>query len=279
MAIEELKEAIRLLREVPPLWIPGIIAGILAAALWILYNVTGTFFTGRLIIIFALIVLLFISGLLTVIKNNRGSTSELLKGGIQNYFRILLPQLVIIFTCSLLFLFIMVTMSLVGVVPDTAILTILLFAIGIPVFILTFFFDTAAIFEDRPVFESIKRSVEIVLSRSEEVISFFLISAGIFFGIIFSLMILWEAILYERLMPLTTYNETQIQSFTPDQLTAMIGPTGLWITAVIIFVGVMVLLPVLYSYKACVFRKISGKIISVQQVAGEYDNKGRWYKY
>jgi hypothetical protein len=279
MAIEELKEAIRLLREVPPLWIPGIIAGILAAALWILYNVTGTFFTGRLIIIFALIVLLFISGLLTVIKNNRGSTSELLKGGIQNYFRILLPQLVIIFTCSLLFLFIMVTMSLVGVVPDTAILTILLFAIGIPVFILTFFFDTAAIFEDRPVFESIKRSVEIVLSRSGEVISFFLISAGIFFSIIFSLMILWEAILYERLVPLTTYNETQIQSFTPDQLTAMIGPTGLWITAVIIFVGVMVLLPVLYSYKACVFRKISGKIISVQQVAGEYDNKGRWYKY
>ena len=108
---------------------------------------------------------------------------------------------------------------------------------------------------------------------------FFLISIGLFCGIVFSLAIVWEALLFERLQPLTTYNQTQIQSFTPDQLFAMIGPSGLWVTALIIFIGVTVLLPLLYSYKACVFRKISGKIASVQQVVGEYDSKGRWYKY
>lgn len=279
MAIEELKEAIRLLRKIPSLWIPGFVGGILGAALWILYNLTGAFFTSRLVILFGLIILLLTTGLLTLIKNNGGGLADLFKGGIQNYFRVLLPQLVIIFTCSLLFIIVMVTMSLVGLAPDTAILTVLLFAIGVPVFVLTFFFDTAAVFEDLPVFRSIKRSIEIVLSRTGEVISFFLISAGLFFCVVFSLAIIWEAILYERLQPLTTYNETQIQSFTPDQLIIMIGQLGLWVTAVIIFIGIAILLPLLYTYKACVFRKIAGKIITVQQVVGEYDSKGRWYKY
>ena len=166
-----------------------------------------------------------------------------------------------------------------GLAPDTETLTVVLFAIGVPAFVLTIFFDTAAVFEDRTVFESIKRSIEIVLSRSSEVLSFFLVSAGLFFGIVFFLMVIWEGLLYDSLEPLTTYNETQIQSFTPDQLAAMIGPSGVWITAVVIFVRCCLLLPLLYSFKACVFRKISGNVTSVQQVTGEYDSKGRWYKY
>lgn len=279
MAIKELKEALRLLHEFPSLWIPGAIGGLLAATLWILYNLTGTFFASRLILIFGLILLVFVTGLLAGIKNNRSNPVTLLAGGIQYYFRVLLPQLVIIFITSLVCLLVMATLSLAGLAPDISIITVLLFAIGIPAFVLTIFFDTAAVFEDRPVFGSIKRSMEIVLGRSSEVFTFFLVSIGLFFGVLFLLMMVWEALLYERLQPLTRYNETQIQSFTPDQLAALIGPTGLWITAVIIFAGVLVLLPILYSYKACVFRKISGNVIEVQQVIGEFDNKGRWYKY
>jgi hypothetical protein len=98
-------------------------------------------------------------------------------------------------------------------------------------------------------------------------------------------MLVWEGILYDKLQPLTTYNETQIQSFTPDQLTALIGPTGMWVTAVIIFLGVFLLLPILISYKARVFRTLSGNVpntqVPITQVptTGEYDSKGRWYKY
>jgi uncharacterized membrane protein len=154
-----------------------------------------------------------------------------------------------------------------------------LFAIGIPVFVLTLFFDTAAVFEDRTVFESIRRSIEIVIARTGEVLLFLVVCAGLFFAIVFSLMIVWESLLYERLQPLTHYNETQIQSFTPEQLIAMVGPSGIWITAVIIFIGILLLVPLLYSFKACFFRKISGNAIPVQQVVGEFDNKGRWYKY
>ncbi len=93
-------------------------------------------------------------------------------------------------------------------------------------------------------------------------------------------MIIWEALLYERLEPITLYNETQLQTFTPEQLIALIGPGGMWITAIILFIGVFLILPILYSYKACFFRKLArGAVINQQPITGDFDSKGRWYKY
>jgi hypothetical protein len=97
-------------------------------------------------------------------------------------------------------------------------------------------------------------------------------------------MIVWEAFLYDRLEPLTRYNETQIQTLPLDQFVSVIGPGGLWITAVVLFIGILVLIPLLYTYKACFFRYLAGRTtgtttIQQQVTTGEYDSKGRWYKY
>ena len=92
MAITELKEAIILLKRLPSLWIPGIVGGILTAALWVTLNLSGTFFAGRLLVIFGLVLLLFTTGLLVIIRNNEGDLRTMLTGGIRYYFRVLLPQ-------------------------------------------------------------------------------------------------------------------------------------------------------------------------------------------
>jgi hypothetical protein len=93
-------------------------------------------------------------------------------------------------------------------------------------------------------------------------------------------MIVWEAFLFDKLEPITRYNETQLQAFTPDLFIGMIGPEGMWITAVMLFIGVFLLVPVLYSYKACFYRHLArGMEITQQATTGEYDSKGRWYKY
>jgi hypothetical protein len=156
----------------------------------------------------------------------------------------------------------------------------LTFGFLIPLIILTIFYDTAAVFEDRKVFDSIRRSMQLVTTHLREVITFLFVSAVISIGIIFSLMIVWEAFLYDKLEPITRYNETQIQTFTPDQLITIIGPGGMWITAIILFIGVFLLIPLLFSYKACVFRKLTHETVIIQQETnGEYDSKGRWYKY
>jgi hypothetical protein len=280
MAITELKEAILLLKRMPSLWIPGIVGGILAAALWVTLNLSGNFFASRLLVIFGLVLLLFTTGMLVIIRNNEGDLRTMLAGGIRYYFRVLLPQLIIIFGVMLIFTLVIVTFSLIGASSDMSMVTALTLGFMIPIVLLTFFYDTAAVFEERKVFESIRRSIQLVMTHISDVITFLLVCAAISIGIIFILMIIWEAFLYDRLEPITLYNETQLQTFTPDQLIALIGPGGMWITAIILFIGVFLLLPLLHTYKACFFRKLArGATIIQQPTTGDYDSKGRWYKY
>lgn len=280
MAIIELKEAIILLRRIPLLWVPGIVGGFLAAVLWVTFNLSGTFFAGRLLIICGLVVLLFTTGMLVTIKNNEGTIRTMLESGIRYYFRVLLPQLIIFFGVMLIFALVMITFSFAGFTSDTNIITALTIGFMIPTIILTFFYDTAAVFEERKVFDSLKRSIQLVMTHITDVIAFLFVCAAVIAVIIFTLMIIWEGLLYDKLEPISHYNETQLQTFTSDQLIALIGPGGMWITAIVLFIGIFMFLPLFYSYKACFFRRLARTTTIIQQpTVGEYDSKGRWYKY
>lgn len=280
MAIAELKEALILLKRMPLLWIPGIIGGFLAAALWVIFNLSGTFFASRLLVISGLVLLIFTTGMLVIIRNDEGDIRAMLAGSVKYYLRVLLPQLVIIFGVIVIVILAMITFGLVGATADISMVTALSIGFMIPSVILTLFFDTAAVFEDRRVFESLQRSIQLVFTHINDVIAFLFVCAVIFFGIIFSLMVVWEAFLFDKLDPITRYNETQLQAFTSDQFIALIGPEGMWITAVIIFAGLFLLIPLFYSYKACFFKKLAqGVVITQQPTTGDYDSKGRYYKY
>jgi hypothetical protein len=187
--------------------------------------------------------------------------------------------MVIIFTMMLVFVLVVITLTMAGISPDPVLMASVFIGIMIPSIILTFFCDTAAVFEDRGVFDAIRRSIDLVGNHLEEVIAFLVICAVIVSGVLFGLMIVWEAALYDRLEPLTHYTEAQIQAFTPDQLIALIGPDGAWITAGVLFIAFLILVPVLFTYKACFFRTLSQSGTPVQQISGEFDSKGRWYKY
>jgi len=280
MAIAELREAVALLVRMPLLWIPGIIGGAFGAIIWLTLFISGAFFTSRLLIIFPLILLFFTTGMLSVIRNNEGTGRALLSGGLTYYFRVLLPQLVIGFIVLLVFLLCTMTFALLGQASDIWLLVSLTFGIMIPTLMLTFFFDTAAVFEERRIFASIQRSVLLVSEHMMEVLSFFIVSALLCAGIIFGLMIVWESVLFDKLKPIMDFTDAQREAFTPDQLIAMIGTDGMWVTAVLVFIGVLILLPLVFSYKACFYKKIaSSTVVIEQQSTGEYDSKGRWYKY
>jgi len=280
MPVAEFKEACGLLLRMPVLWIPGIVGGLCAAFIWLLFILSGAFFAGRFIVITGLIVLFFITGMLAVIRQNEGKMGTLTGGGRHYFFRVLLPLLVVLFMIVLVFVLVMLTLTLIGIPSDPALLVFLSFGVAIPSILMTLFSDTAAVFEDRKVFESIQRSVDIVSQNTGKVISFVLISALASAAILFSLMIVWEALLFDKLEPLTHYTEEQLKTFTPDQLLTMIGSDGTWVTAGVIFLAGLILIPLLMSYKACTFRKLAaGSTVTIQQVTGEYDSKGRWYKY
>jgi len=279
MAIAELKEALTLLVRMPVLWIPGVVGGLLAAALWVTLNLYDTFFAARLTIISGLVLLFFTTGMLTIMRKNEGDLKSFFTGGFRYYFRVLLPQIVIVSIIVLIFILLTITFSLIGI-SDISIVTAFTIGFTIPTFIATFFYDTAAIFEDMRVFDSLRRSVQLVFAHMNKVLVFLFIYLVVFFGIVVALMVIWEASLFDKLEPIMRYNATQLQSFGPEQLIAMIGPEGMWITALFLFIGMFLLLPILYCYKACFFKKLAGTTIITQQPTnGEYDSKGRWYKY
>jgi hypothetical protein len=217
--------------------------------------------------------------MLTIIRNNEGDLKSFFSGGFRYYFRVLLPQIVIVSSIVLIFILLTITFSLIGI-SDIGIVTAFTIGFMIPTFIATFFYDTAAVFEDMRVFDSLRRSVQLVFAHMNKVLVFLFIYLVVFCGIAMALMVIWEAFLFDKLEPIMQYNATQLQSFGPEQLIAMIGPEGMWITALFLFIGMFLLLPILYSYKACFFKKLAGTTIITQQpTSGEYDSKGRWYKY
>jgi len=279
MTLESLKDALRLLGRMPVLFVPGLIAGILAAGLWLLLNFTGAFFAGRLVIIAGLILFVFLVGSVVLIRDGKGDLPAMVRGGLAYYFRVLLPLLVILFTLMVIFFLLVVTFGFTGSAPDPGTVGLLTFCVMIPTLMLGFFFDMTAVFEDKNVFESIQRSVLLVSNNMMETISFYLVYILTSFSIIFALIVFWEIALYDKLEPITTFNETQMQAITPEQLMGMVGPDGIWVTAVIIFIGCIILVPLLTTYKACFYKQLGGGTASIQQVTGEYDSKGRWYKY
>jgi len=279
MGLNEFKEAVGLLIRMPLLWIPGIAGGVFASVIWLATFSSGAFFSSRLIVIFSLVLLFFITGMLAAIRKNDGSLRVQFDGGLQYYFRVLLPQIVIGFILILVLFLCSIIFALIGLGSDIGLIMALTFGFMLPTLMLTFFSGTAAVFEDGRVFDSIKRSMLVVSEHMLATLGYFVISAVYCAGVTFGLMMIWEAILFDKLQPLMEFTEEQKQAFTPDQLIAMIGQDGIWITAVVLFIGVLIILPVLVSYKACFYRKISGDAHAGQMTVGEYDSKGRWYKY
>ena len=287
MVFAEFKEALTLVGKTPVLWITGIVAGLLAALLWILYNISGAFFALRLILIAALVMLLFVAGTFVLVKKNANDTGTLLRDGTRYYFKVLLPWLVVFFALMIIF-FLIVFLAIAATGGGTGYEAAGLLAIFvmIPTLYLTFFCDTAAVFEDCKVFESLRRSIRAVATHAWEVLGFFIICCIFAFADLFVFAMIWEALLFEKLQPLYTYysspgyNETQLaEMMAPHNMIAMIGPDGMWITAAVIFASLIVLVPVLLAYKACFYRKLIGSPVAIQQTTGEYDSKGRWYKY
>jgi hypothetical protein len=279
MALTELSEACRLLAKKPLLWIPGLVGGLLAAVIWLLLMLYGAFFAGRFVAIAGLVLFFFVTAALAYIKTDGSDIRSMLGSGRQYFFRVLLPELVILFMILLVFVLVVLTLTLIGSAPNNTLIVFLSFGVMLPSILMTFFADTAAVFEDKKVFESIQRSTELVSTNVSKVLTFFIICAVVISAISFFLMIIWEALLFAKLQPIMEYTEEQMMAFTPEQLLALIGTEGIWVTAAIFFLAGLVIIPLIVSYKACFFKKLAGNSVVIQQVSGEYDSKGRWYKY
>ncbi|HUU76613.1 MAG TPA: hypothetical protein VMW63_11095 [Methanoregulaceae archaeon] len=275
MVLKSLRKAGALLISHPVLWIPGLVFGLFGAADLAAQSLLGEFVAGRLWIIELITIPFFTGAMMHVIRSGDGSIHTFIQGGLKYYFRILLPSLIIAFAVILTLVLLMLPLSITGMGQELISLVAIGSVVGISFF--TFFYDTAVVFEDAHVFESIRRSVEVVMHNLFTVILFYITVLALTALIMLLFAIIWTVFLYEKLVPITTFNATQIESLTPAEVSALLGPEGLALTAALYVIAIFVVFPLIYSFKSTFYQKFTQLKETVTQ--GEYDKKGRWYKY
>jgi hypothetical protein len=277
MAFNSLKDAARLLREHPVLWLIGVVMGALAVLDIMVPVYGGAFYTQPLALLQALVVPFLAGGVYGTIKGEAFSVGEFLQSGKAYYFRILLPTMIIFFAALLTVFLLAVPLALLGA-GAAAGMTPLLFGVLVSIVFFTFFYDAVAVFEETTVFESIRRSIEFVMNNLGSVLLFYLANIVVAIALGFAALFAWTALLAGKLESLTLMDQTELQTVMPEDILALIGTEGIWITAVVYAMVIVIYSAFLYAYKASFFRNHVGAA-AARMPQGEYDEKGRWYKY
>jgi hypothetical protein len=278
MIVPALREALGLLRTFPVIWLNGIVWGAVIGTTIILTLSAESFIMERISILMLIIMPLFIAGTYGVIKTQDGSLASFFRSGLKYYFNIILPSVIIFFAWVLTLFLIAITLALLGISQDSAVMVMVMFGVSLPIVFFTFFYDTAAVFEDQKVFDSIKRSIEIVLSHPGKVIMFYLALLGLFFIVYLLVNIGLIVFLSGEIEPLISLNQSEIAAMTMDDWQELLGERGVWIIALILGIAETVFVSLLYSFKATFYRMITEEKTSYLP-SGEYDEKGRWFRF
>ncbi|UUX91701.1 DUF7847 domain-containing protein [Methanoplanus endosymbiosus] len=293
MGFASLHEGLKLLKH-PVLWIAGIVSAIFSfLMMWFSMTEPLSFYGDKLLMIWLVTMPFFIAATYGSIKSEDYSVAAYFREGLKYYFRVLLPAVFISFAAFIFIFIVMLPGSLAG--ASGQVLSIISgFIFFIPCLILVFFFDTAAVFSDLKVFESIKKSITGVMLKPFNVAGFFLVLLLISLVLLFGLAIIWSGLLADELMPLTEVSAEEMSEYSanPELLFSMLGDFGVMVTSLIYSLGSMLIITVMLPFKAVFYRKyledakipvISSPDITAADQGidgqGEYDEKGRWYKY
>lgn len=282
MTLKSLAKAVRLLRN-PILWLPGLYGGVItAASLWLVFS-GGEFIAGKLLFLGAVLFPLFIAGSLGAQTTGDYSLSSFWRSAVRFFFPVLLPVIIIIAIIILLLILFTIPFALAGFGNDPALIGGLCIGITVPVIIFCFFADNVAVSEGLKLFASLRQSM-IIASRSVmTIISCMIISI---FGAGALAMIsatIWGMVLTDQFTPYLEMGMAEQQKvfsgFGLADWQRILGPDGIAATAVIAGIYLMIVLAVFIPYKQCCYEEAASVEPKSVPVTGEYDEKGRWYKY
>jgi hypothetical protein len=282
MSLKSLTVSLGLLKN-PVLWLPGLFAGIITVtALWMVFSGAG-FIAGKLLFLGVVLFPFFVAGSLRCMSIKDYGLGLFCRSATTYFFPVLLPVIVISATIFLLLILFSIPFAIAGIGNDPALIGGLFIGIAVPVLVFGFFTDNAAVSEGQNVFASLKRSMIIASQSFMTVISCIVMSilcAGVL-GMITAMV--WGMILADRF---TSYVDLGIaeqqkifSEFSSSDWQNILGPDGIIITTAMIGLYVMVLISIFIPYKQQCFESVHTKEPENKPLTGEYDEKGRWYKY
>ncbi len=273
MLFEALRDSIRY----PAVWIAAAGYGALDVVQLVLSLQGETFFSVRLMIVEYLLLPFLLAGAYGVLREQDSSIGLFGTEAVRNYFRVLLPGLVLAFVSVVVLFLLLIPLSILGLGLTADLVAGATLAIMIPVLFFSFLYDTAACFEGLGVFASLRRSFTLVLAHIWEVGVFILTILAVLLGLAFVFLVGWTTLLFEQLSPLASLPANELAGFGPSQLAAMIGTTGLALSALLYGLFVVLSFVLVTAGKARLFRSVADA--TPPEPEGVYDEKGRYYRY
>lgn len=279
----------------PVIWIPGIYAGFAVFVSIILCYYQTLFIASRVAVLLAVILPFFVAGTLASLGNNPVTASGFLVNAKRYYFPILLPAFLILVISFVLVLGAFSPLVITGSVTLTS---GIIAAIGcIFAFFLvigTLFYDMIAVYKNSRIFTSIRESFFLVAKRPLSVLGILVVilCAGCMIGII--CLGIYSLALADLFMPysgMTSQEITaQFSGMSAKEWISFFGLYGFLVTAGIGAIGTCLFVTFWYGYRYRCYLILSlhsgeepgvfgNGLIPGKTQQGEYDEKGRWYKY
>lgn len=282
MVLRPLQETFTHLKH-PVLWIPGLYAGIITAlAIWLEFS-GGEFIAGKILFLGAVIAPFFVGGALGCISLGEYTIAAFFRSAKKYYFPVLLP-FIVAFTISLILLVLFsIPFAIAGLGSDASLIGGLFIGITVPVAIFAFFADNAAVAEGLTVLASLKQSMQVASRAFTAILSCIIISCFNALVLMLITSMIWGMLLADKFTGYLDLNMTEQQKiFSGYGLTEWqqtLGTDGIAATAIMagLCMAVLVTFFVVFKHR-CYMAAVAVEIPEIKQ-QGEFDEKGRWYKY
>ncbi|MCZ0859978.1 hypothetical protein O0S10_01885 [Methanocorpusculum sp. MG] len=281
MALQSLGEAAGWMAKSPYVWLSGLWTAAVLLLAWYLYEGVGIMTAVSVALVLAFVLPALIAGTYGVVAEGESSFRVFRRYAVHGYFRQLLPSILVFLIAWVISQFVSYILMTFGLgLAASAQVAMFVF---IPVVFFCYFADVTAVVNEKRVFASVKDSFLRVMNGSFSVAVFYLVNVVLLIAVSFIGSFVFAAFAADAFLPFTSMTEAELLSLTPDELLAiMSAPEVMFAGFAAIAVCAVFFVPLFTLYKVCYFAKTSALVLpdaTVAEPEGEYDEKGRWYKY
>ena len=281
MAVQSLGEAVGWMLRSPYVWLSGLWTAAVLLLSWYLYTNIGIMTAFSVAFVLAFVLPALIAGTYGIVAESESSFRVFRRYAVCCYFRQLLTSILVFLIAWVFSQFISYMLLVLGFGMGAS-MQVALF-VFIPVIFFCYFADVTAVINEKRIFASVKDSFLRVANGSFSLAVFYLINIGLLILASFVLSLVFAVFAGDALLPVASMTEAELLSLSQDELLALMSAPEVVFAGFAAFaVCAVFFVPLFTLYKVCFFGRTAALVLPdmpPREPVGEYDEKGRWYKY
>lgn len=281
MAVQSLGEAVGWMLRSPYVWLSGLWTAAILLISWYLYTNIGIMTAFSVAFVLAFVLPALIAGTYGIVAESESSFRVFRRYAVCCYFRQLLTSILVFLIAWVFSQFISYMLLVLGFGMGAS-MQVALF-VFIPVIFFCYFADVTAVINEKRIFASVKDSFLRVANGSFSLAVFYLINIGLLILASFVLSLVFAVFAGDALLPVASMTEAELLSLSQDELLALMSAPEVVFAGFAAFaVCAVFFVPLFTLYKVCFFGRTAALVlpdVNLREPVGEYDEKGRWYKY